>query len=193
MPSVIRLWRNCGGWPVAVAPSVDGPRFFDRIKGRGCNSVGRVSASQAECRGFESLHPLLVKPTTNRDNRPGCDPAGCRFCRMGIGKFVEPRGHALRAGNAARGGASSSEGALWRVLLDVSVRRRRGTRSLMALAAGRERRYVSRTAAGFGRWEPWRQGGVTPSRAGAARRSGMTAAADDSSSWKENGTWQRRG
>ncbi len=26
---------------------------------RGCNSVGRVSASQAECRGFESHHPLL--------------------------------------------------------------------------------------------------------------------------------------
>ncbi len=26
----------------------------------GCNSVGRVLASQARCRGFESLHPLLV-------------------------------------------------------------------------------------------------------------------------------------
>src|SRR5262245_8334213 len=25
---------------------------------RGCNSVGRVVASQAACRGFESLHPL---------------------------------------------------------------------------------------------------------------------------------------
>ena len=25
---------------------------------RGCNSVGRVSASQAECRGFESRRPL---------------------------------------------------------------------------------------------------------------------------------------
>src|SRR4051812_45330654 len=28
----------------------------------GCNSVGRVSASQAECRGFESHHPLHTKP-----------------------------------------------------------------------------------------------------------------------------------
>src|ERR671933_1934679 len=28
---------------------------------RGCNSVGRVPASQAGCRGFESLHPLSVR------------------------------------------------------------------------------------------------------------------------------------
>ena len=27
----------------------------------GCNSVGRVSASQAECRGFESHHPLQTQ------------------------------------------------------------------------------------------------------------------------------------
>src|SRR5205809_982496 len=29
-----------------------------RAPRRGCSSVGRASASQAECRGFESLHPL---------------------------------------------------------------------------------------------------------------------------------------
>ena len=28
----------------------------------GCSSIGRASAFQAECRGFEPLHPLLKPP-----------------------------------------------------------------------------------------------------------------------------------
>ena len=29
---------------------------------RGCSSIGRASAFQAECRGFEPLHPLSRPP-----------------------------------------------------------------------------------------------------------------------------------
>jgi len=34
------------------------PALIDSRSPCGCSSVGRASASQAECRGFESLHPL---------------------------------------------------------------------------------------------------------------------------------------
>lgn len=39
----------CARGPAAILPR----------SRRGCSSVGRASASQAECRGFESLHPLF--------------------------------------------------------------------------------------------------------------------------------------
>ncbi len=40
---------------------------------RGCNSVGRVSASQAECRRFESDHPLQVFPCRARKTAVASD------------------------------------------------------------------------------------------------------------------------
>ena len=41
---------------------------------RGCNSVGRVPASQAGCRGFESLHPL-----SGKQQATGHKPVACCF------------------------------------------------------------------------------------------------------------------
>ena len=39
----------------------------------GCNSVGRVSGCQSDCRGFESHHPLHLKGSeTFQKNKQGC-------------------------------------------------------------------------------------------------------------------------
>ena len=43
---------------VSIGPGVANNGVF----ARGCSSVGRASASQAECRRFEPVHPLSSKP-----------------------------------------------------------------------------------------------------------------------------------
>lgn len=84
------MWRTC---PCLVAPPTasshgdrahvrhhgvnrrmdvqSGPMLYSRReRSRGCNSAGRVSASQAECRGFESHHPLRENQRINYERGP---------------------------------------------------------------------------------------------------------------------------
>ena len=61
----ILLSRACERDQLASAP---GNRII-RITHCGCNSVGRVTASQAVCRGFESLHPLSANLLENPVNQ----------------------------------------------------------------------------------------------------------------------------
>jgi hypothetical protein len=64
-PSTNGRWENAGD---VLSGALGG--CYNRRR-CGCNSVGRVSASQAECRGFESHRPLhIIFMNRSRSSRP---------------------------------------------------------------------------------------------------------------------------
>ena len=61
---------------------------------RGCNSVGRVSGCQSDCRGFKSHHPLHISKPNRWGEAPlvgasGCYPDCCRFKSYCPSQFLQ--------------------------------------------------------------------------------------------------------